>query len=38
MANGDYKQLLNYLAITNCWLGLLVNFREDSLKFKRVVL
>jgi GxxExxY protein len=38
LVNGHYKQLLNYLAITNCRLGLLVNFGEDSLKFKRVVL
>jgi len=38
IVNGHYKQLLNYLAITNCRLGLLVNFGEDSLRFKRVVL
>lgn len=38
IVNSHYKQLLNYLAITNCKLGLLVNFGEDSLKFKRVVL
>lgn len=38
IVNSHYKQLLNYLAITNCKLGLLVNFGEDSLKFKRVML
>ncbi len=38
IASTHYKQLLNYLAITNCKLGLLVNFGEDSLKFKRVML
>lgn len=33
-----YKQVINYLAITNYKLGLLVNFGEDSLIYKRVVL
>jgi GxxExxY protein len=33
-----YKQLINYLAASNLKLGLLVNFGENSLKFKRVVL
>ncbi|MDZ4664466.1 MAG: GxxExxY protein [Bacteroidota bacterium] len=33
-----YKQLINYLAVSYSKLGLLVNFGEDSLKFKRVVL
>ncbi len=33
-----YKQLINYLAASKLKLGLLVNFGEDSLKFKRVVL
>lgn len=32
------KQVLNYLAASRCKLGLLVNFGEDSLKFKRLVL
>ena len=36
--SSHYKQLLNYLAISNCKLGILVNFGEDSLKFKRVML
>ena len=32
------KQTLNYLASSNLKLGLLVNFGEDSLKYKRIVL
>ena len=32
------KQVLNYLAASKLKLGLLVNFGEDSLKYKRVVL
>ncbi len=36
--NSSYKQLINYLAASNTKLGLLVNFGEESLKFKRVVL
>ncbi len=33
-----YKQLINYLAASKMKLGLLVNFGEESLKFKRVIL
>jgi len=33
-----YKQIINYLAVSKCKLGLLVNFGEDSLQFKRIVL
>ena len=33
-----YKQVINYLAASKMKLGLLVNFGEESLKFKRVVL
>ncbi|MGZ3900410.1 MAG: GxxExxY protein [Bacteroidia bacterium] len=33
-----YKQVINYLAVSKLKLGLLVNFGEPSLKFKRVVL
>lgn len=33
-----FKQVLNYLAVSKCQLGLLVNFGESSLKFKRLVL
>ena len=32
------KQTLNYLAISKCLLGIIVNFGEDSLKYKRLVL
>ncbi len=32
------KQTLNYLAISKLKLGLIVNFGEDSLNYKRVVL
>jgi GxxExxY protein len=32
-----YAYLINYLAISKIKLGLLVNFGEDSLKFKRVI-
>lgn len=34
----DIKQTLNYLACSKNKLGLLVNFGEDSLKYKRVIL
>jgi GxxExxY protein len=33
-----YKWVLNYLACSKCELGLIVNFGEDSLKTKRVIL
>lgn len=33
-----FKQVLNYPAVSKCRLGLLVNFGESSLKFKRLVL
>jgi len=33
-----YKQVLNYLAISKCQIGLLINFGENSLKFKRLIL
>jgi len=33
-----YKQVINYLAVSKLKLGLIVNFGENSLKFKRVVL
>ena len=34
----NFKQTINYLKVTKMKLGLLVNFGEDNLKFKRVVL
>jgi GxxExxY protein len=33
-----YKQVINYLAVSKLKVGLLVNFGEDSLKFKRIIL
>lgn len=38
LADNHYKQVINYLAASKLKLGLLVNFGESSLKFKRVVL
>lgn len=36
--DSHYRQVINYLAVTNLKLGLLVNFGEDSLVYRRVVL
>jgi GxxExxY protein len=33
-----YKQVINYLAVSNLNLALLVNFGENSLKHKRIIL
>src|SRR5262245_45258058 len=33
-----FKQTLNYLAATKLRLALIINFGEDSLKFKRLIL
>ena len=33
-----YSQVINYLAISKLKLGVLINFGENSLKFKRVIL
>ena len=38
LTNSNVKQTLNYLAASKLKLGLLVNFGEDSLTHKRVVL
>ena len=38
LTKSDIKQTLNYLAASKLKLGLLVNFGEDSLNYKRVVL
>ena len=38
LTKGDIKQTLNYLSATKHKLGILVNFGEDSLNSKRVVL
>lgn len=38
LTSGDTGQTLNYLACSKNNVGLLINFGEDSLKYKRVVL
>lgn len=32
------KQTLNYLSVSNIKLGIIINFGEESLKYKRIVL
>ncbi len=34
----NYKQTINYLAVSNLTVGLILNLGEDSLTFKRVIL
>lgn len=38
LSSSEIKQTLNYLAASQNRLGLLVNFGEDSLKYKRIIL
>lgn len=38
LSKSDYKQTINYLATSKLKLALLINFGEDSLIYKRVVL
>ena len=38
ISKGHVKQTLNYLAVSKLNLGLIVNFGEDSLNYKRVIL
>ena len=38
LTTGNIKQTMNYLASSKLKLGLLVNFGEDSLKYKRIIL
>lgn len=38
LTNSHVKQTLNYLAVSKLKLGLLINFGEDSLRYKRIVL
>ncbi|HEU4717659.1 MAG TPA: GxxExxY protein, partial [Bacteroidia bacterium] len=33
-----YPQVINYLAVSKCPIGLLVNFGENSLRYKRIAL
>jgi GxxExxY protein len=38
LSKSEIKQVLNYLAASKSKLGILVNFGEDSLKYKRIIL
>ena len=38
LTSSHLKQTLNYLAVSKLKIGLLINFGEDSLKYKRVIL
>ena len=38
LSTSEIKQTLNYLAASKNRLGLLINFGEDSLKYKRIIL
>jgi GxxExxY protein len=38
LTNSEIKQVLNYLAASKNKIGILVNFGEDSLKYKRIIL
>ena len=38
LTDSHIKQTLNYLAVSKLKLGLLINFGEDNLKYKRVIL
>jgi GxxExxY protein len=38
LSSSEIKQTLNYLAASKNKLGLLVNFGEDSFKYKRIIL
>ena len=38
IAEEHYAQVINYLAVSRCKLGLLVNFGESSLSVRRIVL
>ncbi|MHB0754406.1 GxxExxY protein [Polaribacter sp. M15] len=38
LTSSHIKQTLNYLAVSSLKLGLLINFGEDSLRYKRVIL
>ena len=36
--DNHFKQVINYLAVSNSSIGLLINFGEQSLKYKRLIL
>jgi len=37
LINEHYAQVLNYLAISKLGIGLLINFNEKSLQYKRII-
>ena len=37
IVDGHYAEVLNYLAISNLRIGLIVNFIEKSLQHKRII-
>ncbi|WP_416338773.1 GxxExxY protein [Pedobacter sp. MC2016-05] len=37
IVDGHYAEVLNYLAISNLRIGLIVNFNEKSLQHKRII-
>lgn len=34
----NIKQIINYLAVSKCKIGLIINFGENTLKYKRIIL
>ena len=38
VVDANIKQTINYLAASECPIGLLINFGEKSLKYKRIIL
>lgn len=38
IADEHFKQTINYLALSKLQIGLIINFGESSLKFRRVIL
>lgn len=38
LSSAHIKQTLNYLAASKLQLGILINFGEDSLNYKRIIL
>jgi GxxExxY protein len=38
LSSSEFKQTLNYLAASKNKIGLLINFGEDSLNYKRIIL
>ena len=38
LAEEHYSQVINYLAVSKCKIGLIVNFGKESLEYKRMIL